>query len=105
MGRANAGKRKISEIEVDRFQELIKDVPEEELHAALEDSDIEGEKVLSTDSEERFGEDDDQMTESTQDESYSQESEPTTEELSDDAHNDEVPTDVIDMCQQKLIDE
>ena len=75
------------------------------MHAALEESDIEGEKVLSTDSDERIGEDDDQMTESTQDESYSQESEPTSEELSDDANNDEVPTDVIDMCQQKLIDE
>ena len=45
MGRANAGKRKISEIEVDRFQELIKDVPENELHAALEDSDIDEEGV------------------------------------------------------------
>ena len=48
IGRINAGMRKTTEIEINRLKELVKDVPEDEMHAALEESDLDGASVTST---------------------------------------------------------
>lgn len=105
IGRINAGMRKTTEIEINRLKELVKDVPEDEMHAAPEESDLDGASVTSTESDERDVEVDEQTPASLSDDLYSSETEPQTEEISDGPDGDEVPIEVIDMCQQKLIEE